>query len=162
MISIEKNTPDFLKVKWGASLEELIASDPNTINKNIEPGDYLSLVGLARIENYRILDQFFEVNFIFDKIYKRLCRINIVKQYSDYDSPGFPAISGAFQMISMLLSSKYGHPEKDDVSSSLRSLDWKLKDVHIILSTLEIEGLMSQLTISYVANSVFSDQTFGL
>lgn len=65
-------------------------------------------------------------------------------------------------MISMLLSSKYGHPEKDDVSSSLRSLDWKLKDVHIILSTLEIEGLMSQLTISYVANSVFSDQTFGL
>ena len=42
MISIEKNTPDFLKVKWGASLEELIASDPNTINKNIEPDFHVS------------------------------------------------------------------------------------------------------------------------
>lgn len=162
MINIEKNIPDFLKVKWGASLHELIASDPYTINENNKPGDYLSMVGLAYIENYRILDQFFEVNFLFDKIYKRLCRINIVKQYSDYDSPGFPAISGAFQMISMLLSSKYGYPEKEGGAGDMKSLDWKLKDVHINISTIEIEGLMSQLNISYVVSSVFKDQTFGL
>lgn len=161
MINIGKNIPDFLKVEWGASLEELIASDPSTINKNIEPGDYLSLVGLAYIDNYKILDQFFEVNFLFDKIYKKLCRINIVKQYDDYDSPGFPDIGGAFQMISMLLSSKYGYPEKE-ATGDMRSLDWKLKDVHINISTIEIEGLMSQLNISYVVSSVFKDQTFGL
>lgn len=65
-------------------------------------------------------------------------------------------------MISMLLSSKYGYPEKDGWSGDMKSLDWKLKDVHINISTIEIEGLMSQLNISYVVSSVFNDQTFGL
>lgn len=163
MIDFNKNIPELLKAKWGASLEELLSSDPNRVLKKSTPSDYISFVGLAEIKDYEIINQAFEVDFMFDKVFSRLCRINMTKQYEDYHLPAFPQITGAFQMISMILTSKYGHPEKEEQSDGIKSTEWKAnEDIQISLSTLVIEGFMSQLTISYINSSVFKDHTFGL
>lgn len=139
--------------KWDMTPDQVVNAEGRKVRKLSEPIKYKGSWGLVKTDNVIIANRDFDVTYLFSN--DHLIQVNV----SAKEKKNALINNDVFKRLESLLTQKYGLPTYSDQG---KSTVWNLGGTTIMLNILNIEGVLSNLVISYKPLSVSSDEANAL
>lgn len=139
--------------KWDMTPDQVVIAEGSKVRKLSEPIKYKGSWGLVKTDNVIIANRDFDVTYLFSN--NNLIQVNV----SAKEKKNALINNDVFKRLEALLTQKYGSPTYSDQG---KSTVWNLEGTTIMLNILNIDGVMSNLVISYKPASASRDEANAL
>lgn len=148
-----KSLEGYGNTKWGMSPEQVVRAEGGKARALDKPIKYSGSEGLVKIDNTKIANRDFDITYLF--VNDHLVQVNV----SAKGKSNILINRDVFNNLESLLTQKYGSPTYSDAG---KSIAWRLGETTVNLSMLNIEGVISSLSVSYKPSSALSADTGAL
>lgn len=151
--AVAKSVGGYGNTKWGMTPEQVVNAEGAKVRKLHDPEKYKGSWGLVKTDNVNIANSNFEVTYLFSN--EHLVQVNVAAK----EKKNSLINNDVFKRLESLLTQKYGSPTYSDPG---KETVWNMEGTSISLDLLNIDGVISNLVVSYRPSSRASSESSAL